>query len=67
MEAEEITQRELAERRGVTPPRISQWLSLLQLPGDLIANMESLSDHWTRRLVTERQLRTIRLRNDPLC
>ena len=67
MEAEGLTQTELAESMGVTRARISQWLSLLQLPADLIADVESLGDNWTRRLVTERQLRGIRSRNDPLC
>jgi len=44
---------------GVTRARISQWLTLLQLPRDLIADVESLGDNWTRRLVTERRLRGI--------
>ena len=67
MEAGGLTQSKLADRMGVTRARISQWLSLLQLPADLIADVESLGDNWTRRLVTERQLRGIRSRNDPLC
>jgi len=64
MEAEGLTQTELANRMGVTGARISQWLSLLQLPGDLLADMESLGDNWNRSIVTERQLRAIRLRKD---
>lgn len=63
METEGLTQEELAARKGVSPPRISQWLSLLQLPEKLIADVENLGDHWSHRLVTERQLRRIRLRN----
>ena len=57
MEAEGLTQTELAKNMGVTRARISQWLSLLRLPADLIADVESLGDHWSRRLVTERHLR----------
>jgi len=60
MEAEGLNQTELAERMGVTRARISQWLSLLQLPGDMIADVESLGDNWTRRIVTERQLRKLK-------
>ena len=30
----------------------------------MIADVESLGDNWARRIVTERQLRTIRLRID---
>jgi hypothetical protein len=57
METEGLNQTELAESMGVTRARISQWLSLLELPSDLIADVESMGDHWTRRIVTERQLR----------
>ncbi|MGM0627439.1 MAG: helix-turn-helix domain-containing protein [Candidatus Fermentibacterota bacterium] len=60
LEAEGLNQTELANRMGVTRARISQWLSLLGLPSDLIADIESLCDHWTRRLVTERQLRKLK-------
>jgi len=60
MEAEGLNQTELAESMGVTRARISQWLTLLQLPRDLIADIESLGDHWTRRIVTERQLRKLK-------
>ena len=67
MEAGGMTRSELAERRGVTPARISQWLSLLRIPEEMIADLESLGDNWNRSIVTERQLRTIRLRNDPFC
>ncbi len=67
MEAGGLTQTKLTESMGVTRARISQWLSLLQLPENLLADVESLGDHWTRRLVTERQLRGIRSHNDPLC
>ena len=59
MEAEGLTQTDLAKNMGVTRARISQWLSLLELPEDLIADVERLGDDWTRRLVTERQLRGI--------
>jgi len=59
MEAEGLNQTELAKNMGVTRARISQWLSLLELPEDLIADVERLGDDWTRRLVTERQLRGI--------
>ncbi len=60
MEAEGLTQTELAKNMGVTRARISQWLNLLQLPGDLLADIESLGDNWTRRMLTERRLREMR-------
>ena len=59
MEAEGLTYSELAERMDVTRARISQWLSLLQLPEDLIGDVESLGDYWSRREVTERTLRKL--------
>jgi len=59
MEVKDLNQTAPAERMGVTRARISQWLTLLQLPRDLIADVESLGDNWTRRLVTERRLRGI--------
>jgi len=47
MEVGGLTYSELAERMDVTRARISQRLSLLQLPGELIADIESLGDHRT--------------------
>ena len=60
MEAEGLNQTELAKNMGVTRARISQWLSLLRLPEEMIADLESLGDNWTRRIVTERQLRKLK-------
>jgi len=60
MEAEGLNQTELAKNIGVTRARISQWLSLLRIPEEMIADLESQGDNWTRRIVTERQLRKLK-------
>jgi len=60
MEAEGLTQTELAKSMGVTRARISQWLSLLRIPEEMIADLESQGDNWTRGIVTERQLRKLK-------
>ena len=52
-----LTRKQLAERHGVSSARISQWLSLLKMSGEKQQKIGALGDHWSRQLVTERQLR----------
>jgi predicted XRE-type DNA-binding protein len=52
-----VTQAELARRHGMTRARVTQWLSLLELPRQEIEKLLAMGDYWERRLVTERGLR----------
>jgi transcriptional regulator with XRE-family HTH domain len=52
-----LSRRQLAERHGVSPDRITQWLCLLTLPEERLQGLEGLGDNWDRQVVTERQLR----------
>ena len=52
-----LTRKQLAERHGVSPARITQWLSLLKMSGEKKLEIEGMGDYWSRQLVTERQLR----------
>lgn len=54
---EGITRAELARRHGVSKARVTQWLSLLDLPRIEIERVLAMGDYWDRRLVTERRLR----------
>jgi len=54
---EGITRAELARRHGVSKARVTQWLSLLDLPRIEIERVLAMGDYWDRRLVTERGLR----------
>ena len=55
---------ELARLHGLTKPRVTQLLGLLDLHGDILAFVRSLSAGAPERLVTERKLRTL-VRLDP--
>ena len=55
-----LTRKQLAERHGITPDRVTQWLCLLKLPEDTQEQVIALSDNWERRLLTERELRKLR-------
>jgi hypothetical protein len=55
-----LTRKQLAERHGVSSDRITQWLCLLKLPEEKLKEIVALGDHWEMRLITERELRTIR-------
>ena len=52
-----VTQAELARRHGMTRARVTQWLSLLDLPKLEIERVLAMGDYWERRLLTERSLR----------
>ena len=58
MKRDGISQAELARRRGLSRARVHQWLSLLELPMKEIEQLKAMGDHWGRRLVTERMLRS---------
>jgi ParB-like chromosome segregation protein Spo0J len=57
MEMEELSRADLARKLGLSRARITQMLNLLGLPEILISEIEEMGDHWSRQLVTERQLR----------
>jgi len=58
MDALGINQKQLAERRGLTTTRVSQLLSLLRLPEDVLDHVESLRGQPLGELhLTERALR----------
>ena len=61
MEMEELSRAELARKLGFSRARVTQMLNLLELPDNLISEIEEMGDHWIRQLVTERQLRGVRL------
>jgi len=52
-----ISRAELARRHGLSRARVTQWLSLLELPRLEIEKVLAMGDYWDRRLVTERGLR----------
>jgi transcriptional regulator with XRE-family HTH domain len=52
-----ISRAELARRHGLSRARVTQWLSLLELPRLEIERVLAMGDYWERRLVTERGLR----------
>ncbi len=52
-----ISRAELARRHGMSRARVTQKLNLLNLPLDLLLEIEAMGDYWERRLVTERALR----------
>ena len=56
-----ISRAELARRHGMSRARLTQWLSLLDLPRLEIERFLAMGDYWERRLVTERGLRKIEL------
>jgi AraC-like DNA-binding protein len=57
MELEGLSRADLARRFGCSRARVTQKLNLLNLPRDLLMEIESMGDYWDRRLVTERGLR----------
>lgn len=60
MELEGLSRADLARRFGCSRARITQKLNLLNLPIDLLMEIESMGDYLERRLVTERGLRILR-------
>ncbi len=57
---DDLTRKQLAERHGVSSDRITQWLCLLKIPVEKLKEIEALADNWDRKVVTERQLRSLR-------
>jgi hypothetical protein len=57
MEREGLIQAELALKHGISRARVSQWLSLLQLPVGDRRRILAIGDNWERRVLTERSLR----------
>jgi len=55
-----ISRAELARRHGLSRARVTQWLSLMELPRIEIERVLAMGDYWERRLVTERELRQTR-------
>ncbi len=60
MVRDNLTRKQLAERHGVSSDRITQWLCLLKIPVEKLKEIEALADNWDRKVVTERQLRSLR-------
>jgi len=58
IELNNLSRAELARKHGISRARVTQMLNLLKLPEELIKEVERMGDHWGRRLVTERALRT---------
>jgi AraC-like DNA-binding protein len=57
MELEGLSRADLARRFGCSRARVTQKLNLLNLPRDLLLEVEAMGDYWERRLVTERGMR----------
>ena len=55
-----LARKQLAERHGVSSDRITQWLCLLNMPKEVLFEIEELGDNWDRQVVTERQMRAFR-------
>ena len=58
MELNNLTRADLARKLEISRARVTQFLNLLKLSEELIAEIERMGDHWGRRLVTERMLRS---------
>ena len=57
MKLDGLSRADLARKFGCSRARVTQKLNLLNLPQDLLLEVEELGDHWDRRVVTERSLR----------
>ena len=58
MRREGLSQAEFARKHGISRARVNQWLSLLKLPQRDKKRIMAMGDHWSRQLLTERQLRS---------
>lgn len=58
MEYHNLTIAQLARKLNISRARETQMLNLLMLPEELKVETEAMGDHWERRLVTERMLRS---------
>ena len=54
-----LTRKQLAERHGITSDRVTQWLRLLKLPNKTKERVIALGDNWSRKIITERELRKL--------
>jgi len=61
MSREGITQTKLAWRHEISRARVNQWLSLLKLSVGERKRILAMGDHWERQVITERELRKIRI------
>ncbi len=57
-----LTRQQLADRHGISLDRVIQWLALLKLPQGRLDEIAALGDYWERQVVTERGLRTSRIK-----
>ncbi len=64
MELEGLSRADLARRFGCTRARVTQKLNLLNLPRDLLLEIEAMGNHWERWVVMERELRNPRNTGD---
>jgi len=60
LKRDSISRAELARRHGLSRTRVTQWLSLLQLPLGERRRLQAMGDSWKSRLVTERKLRKLK-------
>ena len=56
-----LTRKQLAERHGISSDRVTQWLCLMKLPEHEKAKVRALGDNWDIQVVTERELRKLRI------
>jgi hypothetical protein len=63
MVRDNLSRKQLAERHNVSSDRITQWLCMLKLPEEKLAEIEALGDRWERQVITERDLRRLRRAN----
>ena len=59
MVGDNLTRKQLAERHGITSDRVTQWLCLLKLPDKIRQKVIALGDNWSKRIITERELRKL--------
>ena len=60
MVRDNLTRKQLAKRYEVLSDRITQWLCLLNLPKEMLMEIEALGDNWNEQIITERELRSQR-------
>ncbi len=57
IQLKQLTQGQMAKKLGCSRAQVTRKLNLLNLPRDLLLEIEAIGDYWERRLVTERGLR----------
>ena len=57
MVGDNLTRKQLAQRHGISSDRITQWLCLMKLPKEIQQKVLALGENWSKRIVTERELR----------